>query len=120
MRLSEFSSKIDFRFVEPVTPRDFKLRNTVISYTVDSTGGVDIGSIRTELKALGTGSARDALVAFCKEADAGRITLTLGASPLNKKTSLGRLVKFYQSVGFELTGKSINMLGEPLMIRYPK
>lgn len=79
-----------------------------------------IESIRTPTAKLRRGHARRAMEEFIAEADAAGLTLELGASPLNKSTSLGRLVRFYESLGFRQTGRSINPLGHPLMRREPE
>jgi hypothetical protein len=58
--------------------------------------------------------------ALIAQADAEGITLELGASPLDKKTNLGKLVKFYESLGFKRTGRAINPAGDPEMVRSPQ
>jgi len=54
---------------------------------------------------------------LCLAADRAGFELSIWASPLNKRTKLARLVRFYQSLGFRLTGKVINQAGEPELIR---
>lgn len=99
--------------------RTLVLNGATLIYEVTATGAEAI-SLRVSAKAKGTGAARAILARFCHEADLMSLPISLGASPLNKKTQLGRLVRFYQSLGFVLTGRTINAAGEPLMIREPR
>ena len=97
-----------------------KFGDTTIIYGVSSDGAsAEIISVRTPAAKRKAGAARRALEAFIREADQQGLALTLGASPLDRKTHLGKLVKFYQSLGFELTGRTINTAGEPAMARAP-
>lgn len=99
--------------------RDYKIGNSTIS--LDARPDIiNISSIRTPALKRGQGSARNALSQLIEQADAEGIPLSLGASPLDKKTSLQKLFDFYQSMGFEPTGSTVNYLGHPEMIRYPK
>lgn len=90
----------------------------VIQYT-DHGNVRTIDSLRTPTAKLRQGHARRAMEEFIAAADAEGLTLELGASPLNKSTSLGRLVRFYESLGFRQTGRSVNPAGHPLMRRAP-
>lgn len=79
---------------------------------------VHLSSLRTPAKARGSGSGRRAMETFLAAVDAELgLPVTLGASPLDTRTKLGRLVQFYQSLGFVLTGRSINPVGHPEMMR---
>jgi hypothetical protein len=55
-----------------------------------------------------------------QRADESGIPIKLDASPLDKKTSLNKLVNFYKKFGFEPTGETVNIIGEPVMMRVPK
>lgn len=99
--------------------RDTKIGDTTISYGVGADGTAEIISVRTPQAKRGKGSARQALAKFIEEADARGLTVKLQASPLDKKTNLGKLVEFYKSLGFVLTGKTINPAGDPEMVRQP-
>lgn len=99
--------------------REVKLNGATLIYGVSADSAEAI-SLRVATKSLKQGAARAILARFCEEADRHGKTLTLAASPLNKSTKLGRLVAFYQSLGFELTGRAINPAGDPAMIRRPK
>lgn len=77
---------------------------------------IELGSLRTPASKRGNGSARKAMVEFLKRTDAMQMDVELLASPLDKKTKIGKLVAFYQSLGFELTGRH-NMAYEPYMRR---
>jgi hypothetical protein len=96
-----------------------KYGHTTVSWAVKGPKEVDVYSIRTPVKSRRKGSARGAMVAFLEEADRRGLAVTLLASPLDKATSLPRLVQFYQSLGFVLTGRSGNAAGHPLMRREP-
>jgi ribosomal protein S18 acetylase RimI-like enzyme len=78
-----------------------------------------IASVRTKIKAQGQGKARRVLELFCEEADALGIPIRLEASPLTKKVNRARLVAFYESLGFEKTGRTINPAGDPELVRLP-
>ena len=97
--------------------RETKIGDTTIIYGVGSNGTAEIISVRTPQAKRGAGSARRALEAFLAEADQRGLQIKLQASPLDKKTSLAKLVQFYQSLGFELTGRKINAAGDPEMVR---
>lgn len=97
-----------------------KFWDSTIIYEVPEHGNVDLVSLRTPTRIRGNGSARVAMAAFLSATDKHGLTVELGASPLDARTKLSRLVQFYQSMGFELTGEHINMAGDPLMIRHPK
>ena len=98
--------------------RTKKIGNTTIDYGVGN-GTAEIISVRTPAAKRGAGSARAALTEFLREADGRGLQVKLQASALDKKTSTGKLVAFYKSLGFELTGVKINAVGDPEMIRPP-
>jgi GNAT superfamily N-acetyltransferase len=101
--------------------REVKFGDTRITYGIAyDQKSAEIISVRTPVAKRGSGSARKALQAFVDEADRAGMVLRLGASPLDKKTHLGKLVRFYQSLGFVLTGKTINAAGEPELVRQPR
>lgn len=96
----------------------FKVENTTIAYSIwDQDNSVLLQSIRTPNRFRGQGSARRALTEFLKQTDLQRLPVDLGASPLDNRTKISRLVAFYTEMGFQLTGKSINALGHPEMSR---
>jgi GNAT superfamily N-acetyltransferase len=99
---------------------DEKIGNSTISYRMNDDGFLEIASIRTPQSKRGQGSASNLMAELTKKADEVGIPMILGASPLDKKTQLNRLVEFYKKYGFEPTGKKINLVGEPEMVRYPK
>lgn len=114
-----------FDFSEPPEGRFWALReapvgNTRISYGIqskDEGGVVKLYSLRTPLKHRGNGYARKAMVQFLAEADLAGKVVQLDASPLDAKTNLEKLVQFYRSFGFQLTGRSVNAAGDPSMER---
>jgi len=79
---------------------------------------VEIQSIRTPQSKRGKGSARKATELFLKQTDANGFTTKLYASGLDKKTNDAKLIRFYESLGFKATGRTINAYGSPEMIRY--
>lgn len=99
--------------------RDVKVGDTTISYGYDG-NMAHIISLRTPSAKRNKGSARAAMVAFLKETDALGVPVRLESSPLDKRTKDGRLFAFYKSLGFEPTGKKINVAGDPEMIRQPQ
>jgi GNAT superfamily N-acetyltransferase len=101
-----------------VDRHDLKVGRARVHFYVDHDRRlVDIASIRVPRAARGKGEAARALRYVLGIADRLGYDTQLGASPLDARTSLGRLVRFYQAHGFELTGQSINPLGHPRMRR---
>jgi GNAT superfamily N-acetyltransferase len=101
--------------------RTRKIGDATIIYGVSSDlSTAELISLRTTATKRKNGAARAALEAFLREADALNLSVTLLASPLDKRTHLNRLVPFYQSFGFELTGRTGNHAGSPIMVRPPK
>ena len=98
----------------------YALGRTTIIYSTAPDGHVEVQSVRTPATARGQGSARAAMLALLAETDAAGLAVTLCASPLDKRTHLGKLVAFYQSLGFTLTGRACNMAGDPMMVRRPR
>jgi hypothetical protein len=100
--------------------RDYKIGDTTITLDANANSGeIKIASLRTPQKKRGQGSARTAMQALIEQADRQGVALKLDASALDKKTSAAKLVSFYQSLGFEPTGRKINAVGDIEMVRYP-
>lgn len=95
----------------------FKSGPTKVIWEDNKDGTIEVVSLRTPSAKRGQGAGRAAMQDFLAEADRQGLDVKLGASPLDKRTKLNKLVDFYKSLGFETTGKSINMAGEPEMIR---
>ena len=116
-----------FDFSEPPSGQFWVLREAVIggvriSYGVQAEGeggGVKLYSLRTPHKQRGLGLAREAMTQLLAEVDRVRKIVCLDASPLDSKTILSKLIGFYESFGFELTGRSANVAGDPEMKRLP-
>ena len=87
----------------------------LIVFQMQSNGNVGLSSIRVPHKERRKGKARLALREFLKETDKAGKPVELIASPLDKKTDIRELIAFYQSEGFEISGRG-NSLGEPKMI----
>lgn len=108
----------DWPKIDPKLFNDEKIGKAKLSYTVKpEQKEVEIASLRVPQAHRGQGDARKAMEELLTEVDAAGYTAKLGASPLDNKTSLSRLVDFYRSLGFEPTGRSINFVGDPEMIR---
>jgi hypothetical protein len=99
--------------------KDAKVGDSTLSYGMED-GALKIYSVRTPQAKRGKGSARQAMVQFLQQADREGKAVTLDASSLDKKTSTGKLITFYESLGFVKTGRTINALGEPEMRREPQ
>ncbi len=99
---------------------DEKIGNSTVSYQLGDDGILKIFSLRTPQSKRGQGSATEAMNQIVQRADENGIPIKLDASPLDKKTSLNKLVGFYKKFGFEPTGETVNVLGEPVMMRSPK
>jgi hypothetical protein len=97
-----------------------KIGDTTIVLDARPTGGVSIASVRTPQAKRGVGAARAAMTRLIQQADQEGVTLSLGASPLDKRTHGGKLIKFYESLGFVRTGRAINPAGDPEMVRAPR
>lgn len=95
----------------------FKAGPTKVIWEDNKDGTIEVVSLRTPSSKRGQGAGRAAMQDFLAEADRQGLDVKLGASPLDKRTKLNKLVDFYKSLGFETTGKNINMAGEPEMIR---
>ena len=98
-----------------------KLGPSTASYTIHHPDKfIDIGSVRTPEKHRGSGHASKMMDYLHQKADELGYDTKLLASPLDKKTKIDKLVKFYQKHGYELTGTKGNLAGEPEMIRKHK
>lgn len=98
-----------------------KLGPSTASFTIHHPDKyIDIGSVRTPEKQRGGGHASKLMEYLHAKADELGYDTKLLASPLDKKTKLDKLVKFYQKHGYELTGAKGNAAGEPEMIRKHK
>lgn len=97
--------------------RTVKIGDTSIQYRSAPNGIVELFSMRTPSAKRGKGSANSAMTEFLNEVDAKGLDVKLSASPLDRATKLDKLVKFYQKHGFVPTGQSVNVLGDPEMLR---
>lgn len=96
----------------------FKFENTTIAYSIwDQDNSLLLQSIRTPNRFRGQGSARRALTEFLRQIDLKGFQVDLGASPLDDRTKISRLVDFYTEMGFQPTGRTINALGHLEMSR---
>lgn len=100
--------------------REAKVGDTTITLNMSGRSReAEVASVRTPQAKRRKGSARNAMVRLITEADAAGVSLKLGASPLDARTNLVRLIRFYESAGFRQTGRAINPRGEPEMVRLP-
>lgn len=98
--------------------RDVRIGDTAISYKMEG-GEMHIVSVRTPAAKRNQGSARAAMQSVLREADEAGVPLRLESSPLDKRTNDRRLQSFYASLGFTPTGRKINAVGDPEMVRTP-
>lgn len=96
--------------------RSQKVGAATIVYEVTD-GRVNLQSLRVPQNKRRSGEAKNAMRLFLSDVDEKGLEVKLGASALDKKTNTNKLVGFYKSLGFILTGRSINMLGDPEMLR---
>lgn len=113
----ELAHPFEQRHLDEPCNHSLQVGDTTIALSVGPCRSAHVISLRTRHKRLGNGSARLAMEQLCLAADRAGFELSIWASPLNKRTNLARLVRFYQSLGFRLTGKIINQAGEPELIR---
>lgn len=99
--------------------REYAVAGASVVLSVHSDGEVSLSSLRVPVAKRGRGAARRAMEALLQHADEAGVAIKLGASALDRRTRTDKLVAFYQSLGFELTGSKINALGEPEMLRRP-
>jgi len=111
--------KFDFSNKEKNVMPDVKIGDSRISYGY-SDGKLHIYSLRTPVNKRGSGSARSAMQQFLKQSDNEGLDVYLDSSPLDNKTNGNKLLQFYKSLGFEETGKKINPVGDPEMVRKAK
>jgi DNA topoisomerase IB len=79
--------------------------HTTVTYGVSSAGdSAELILMETPLKHRGKGSGRRALEKFLREADKRGLQVKLNAVPMDSKTDAEKLKKFYESVGFVVTG----------------
>ena len=78
---------------------------------------IELHSLRTPVAHRGKGHADTAMRWLTSLADERGHDISLGASPLDKRTHTNKLVAFYRKHGFETTGHTINPLGHPEMLR---
>lgn len=98
----------------------FEHKKATIDYHVIADADrIEIASLRVPHRHRKQGHATEAIEKFIQHADRSKKTIKLLASPLDKQTHLGKLIKFYQKQGFELTGKAGNSAGDPWMERKP-
>lgn len=97
--------------------RTTKVGDTTLMYGVGPESAAELISMRTPPAKRGQGSARDALTRFLSEADERNLEVKLTASPLDRRTNDQKLRAFYQSLGFRPTGRTMNVVGDPEMIR---
>jgi len=110
--------KTGFDFTPSTSSKTAAVGDSKVIYQPTS-DGIELISLRTPAAKRNKGSGRDALKSLTDAADEANMPVKLTASPLDKRTYLVKLVRFYQSMGFELTGKSGNMAGDPIMVRQP-
>jgi hypothetical protein len=101
--------------------KTFKLGQATILYQMEEWDPqyVEIISLRVPRNDRKGGEGRRAMEAFLAEfVDAKHLPAKLTACPLDTKTHFGKLVAFYESLGFEV--RCVNGAGYPRMTRKPR
>lgn len=103
---------------DDIDMRTEKLGKATVIYEVNhSKKTIHIASLRVPQTQRGQGAAKAALQSVVDGADAIGYAVTLDASPLDRRTSLSKLVGLCRQFGFEVTGRTINPMGDPEMVR---
>jgi len=97
-----------------------KLGKATIWYYVTRIGNVELQSLRVPQKYRRKGYAKAILSEFIKWLDKEGFSSSLGASPLDKKTSPQMLENMYSNFGYSPTGGHINPVMHKKMKRDPK
>ena len=96
---------------------EFKLGHATIIYQVLRDRTISLSSLRVPQKYRKQGYAKAILSEFTKWMDKEGLSSTLGASPLDRKTSPYELERLYEGFGYAPTGRRINPLGDKEMNR---
>jgi GNAT superfamily N-acetyltransferase len=99
---------------------EIKMGPAKLVYQVLNDGTVSLSSLRVPRKYQGQGYAKALLLEFTRWLDKEGLSSSLGASPLDKRTSPQRLEEMYAEFGYELTGRNINLMGDKEMSRSPQ
>lgn len=103
---------------EHVTHYEGKIGHARVGFYIDDDKRlVDLYSVRVPVAHRGRGEAKRALDEVLKLADRLHYHVLLIASPLDKRTRIGDLVRLYESRGFELTERRANAAGHRYMVR---
>jgi hypothetical protein len=93
-----------------------KIGDTTLQYSIGEDGIAEIYSMRTPQAKRGAGSARAAMESIMpKLREEGATSVKLISSPLDTKTDPSRLTDFYRSLGFNPTGETANIAGDPIL-----
>jgi hypothetical protein len=109
----------NIEFNSDVGIHTIKLGPATIIYQINENGVVNLSSLRVPQKYRRKGFSKNILTEFTKWLDKANLSSTLGASPLDKKTSPSRLEKLYHEFGYNPTGKYINPAFDKEMKRDP-
>jgi len=96
-----------------------KLGKATIWYYVTHVGNVELQSLRVPQKYRRKGYAKAILSEFTKWLDKEGFSSSLGASPLDKKTSPQMIENMYSNFGYKPTGGYINPVRDKEMKRNP-
>lgn len=101
--------------------RETRIGPARVTYSVSSLDRdvVHIAVLRTPRAHRGQGAATAALANVVATADRTGKRLNLGASPLDRSTSMARLIALYRRFGFLPSGRPFNAAGDPEMVREP-
>jgi GNAT superfamily N-acetyltransferase len=97
--------------------KELKVGKATLQYRFLKSNMIELASVRVPQKYRGQGLAKAALQQLCDLADQHTAAIELAASPLDKKTATNGLIALYSKFGFVKTGRTINVIGDPYMIR---
>ncbi len=96
-----------------------KMHGGSLVFQMTNKGDVQLSSIRVPVSTRGKGTGKKIMKEFLDETDRRGLKVELIASPLDKRTNLGKLVGFYEKFGFKVVGRG-NVASEPKMVREAK
>lgn len=111
-------TKVDFALHGGVGRFDVQIEGANVYYFIDQEKKLlDLAVLKVPSTRRNQGCATRAMEYLCAQADELGLSMKLAACPLDRKTRPGQLVSFYRRFGFEPTGRTINAVGSPEMVR---
>lgn len=111
-------TKVDFALQGGVGRFDVQIEGANVYYFIHQEKNLlDLAVLKVPASRRNQGCATRAMEYLCMQADELGLSMKLAACPLDRRTRPGQLVSFYRRFGFEPTGRSINAVGSPEMVR---